>query len=169
MILLLIPALTVIIATLIAILPFGAGDMVRTCLSFLPLMTIHYWSARRPHLVPVAVVFVVGLIIDVLTHGPVGFWALLALTAAGTAQIETAATGQSTTAGRAAVFALTMVLAAGLCWAIASLYTGQTIDVQPFLVAALTAVALYPLMAVLLMPIDRLWDTQRSRLFMRGT
>jgi rod shape-determining protein MreD len=168
MILLVLPVLTLVVASILAVLPFGAGELVRTCISFLPLIVVHYWSARRPHLLPVTAVFACGLAIDVLTHGPIGFWALMMLAVAALAPLEDTLTGQSTATGRAAVFAIAMVAVAGLAWGVASLYNGYTMDGRPMLFAALCSIASYPLAALLLMPIDRLWDTQRSHLFARG-
>ncbi len=167
MILLFFPALIVIVTALFAVLPLGAGEAVRACLSFAPMTVIHYWSARRPHLLPVTFVFCVGLGIDVLTHGPVGFWALMGLASAAMAHLEIGLTGQSTATGRAAVFAIAMFGLAGLSWGVASLYSGQTIDGQPMLLAALISISLYPAIAVALMPIDRLWEARRTRLFER--
>jgi rod shape-determining protein MreD len=166
--LLILPALTLIVAALIAVLPFGAGESVRACISFVPLVVVHYWSARRPHLMPATLVFATGLAIDVLTHGPVGFWSLMMLVAAALARLEEGFTGQSTLAGRAAVFSIAMLAVAALVWAVASGYNGQIIEGRPMLLAALVSIGLYPLAAMLLMPIDRLWETQRRHLFARG-
>jgi rod shape-determining protein MreD len=168
MMLQLLPAMTLAIAALAAILPFGAGDTVRMCLSFVPVIVAQYWSVRRPRMVPLPLIFAIGLAIDILTHGPVGFWALMMLAAAGLARLEDAWTGTSTTAGRAAVFCIAMLVVAGLAWAVASIYTGAMIDGHPMLVAALVAIAAYPLFAIMLMPIDRLWATPRVHLFERG-
>lgn len=162
------PAATVCIAALLAVLPFGADEMVRYAVSFLPLMVIQYWSARRPALVPVPLIFASGLVVDVVTHGPVGYWALLALLAASFAPIEASLMGRSTTIGRALIFAGTMLAVAAIGWTIASIYTGISVASRPFLGAALTAMALYPAMALGLMAIDRLWETPRAHLFVRG-
>ena len=164
----LLPAVTVCLAALLAVLPFGADEMVRYAVSFLPLMVIQYWSARRPALVPVPLIFGVGLIIDVLTHGPVGYWALLAMIAASSASLETLLMGRSTAIGRALLFAVAMLTAASVAWAVAFVYTGTAVTSRPFLGAALTAICLYPVMALGLMVIDRLWETPRAQLFVRG-
>lgn len=162
------PAATLCIAALLAVLPFGADEMVRYAVSFLPLMVIQYWSARRPAMVPVPLIFGSGLIVDVVTHGPVGYWALLAVVVAAFAPLEVWLMGRSTAIGRALVFAGAMFVVAALAWSIAALYTGTAIVGRPFLGAALTAIALYPVMALGLMAIDRLWDTPRAQLFVRG-
>jgi rod shape-determining protein MreD len=164
----LLPAMTLLAASLIAVLPFGAGEGARACISFAPLIVTHYWSARRPRLLPVTFVFASGLAIDVLTHGPIGFWSLMMLAAAALARLEDSFTGQSTVAGRAAVFCIAMMALAAFAWAVSSGYNGQLIEGRPMLLAALVSISLYPLVALLLMPIDRLWQTQRSQLFVRG-
>jgi rod shape-determining protein MreD len=162
------PALTLIFAALLAVLPFGVDEVVRYVIRFLPLMVVHYWSARRPSLVPVPLIFGVGLAIDVLTHEPLGYTALIALVVASLAPLEAWLTGRSTAIGRAGVFAIAMLVAAGSAWAVAAVYTGARPDARPFLLASLAALALYPVMALSLMGIDRLWETPRAQLFVRG-
>ena len=157
------PAVTLLIAALIAVLPFGADEIVRYCLSFLPLIVIHYWSARRPTLLPVPLIFAVGLAIDVLTHGPVGYWALLAsLTARRWRPRDVWLTGHSSVAGRAARFLRRDAGRRRRSPGPSRRSTpAQMIPARPFLAAALACIALYPLMALGLMAIDRLWETPR--------
>jgi rod shape-determining protein MreD len=168
MMLQLLPAATVLVASLIAVLPFGASEGVRACISFAPLIVTHYWSARRPRLLPATFVFASGLAIDVLTHGPIGFWSLMMLASAALARLEDGFTGQSSASGRAAVFCIAMLALAALAWALASGYNAQLNEGRPMLLAALVSIAVYPFVALILMPIDRLWQTQRSQLFARG-
>lgn len=162
------PAATVLIAALIAVLPFGADEIPRYMLSFLPLAVIHYWSARRPTLVPVPLIFAVGLVVDILTNGPVGYWALLALLTAGLAPGDTWLLGRSSVASRALDYALAMLVVAGVAWAVATLYSGANIPARPFLAAAFACITIYPLMALGLLAIDRIWETPRPHLFVRG-
>src|SRR3546814_20093008 len=39
------------------------------------LMAIYYWAVVRPNMFPVYAVFVVGLLTDLLSAGPIGLWA----------------------------------------------------------------------------------------------
>jgi cell shape-determining protein MreD len=165
----LLPATTLVFVALLAVLPFGVDEGVRYAIRFLPLMVTHYWSARRPALLPVPFIFSIGLAIDILTHEPLGYTALLALAVAGLAPLEHWLTGRSTAIGRAAVFALAMLVAAALAWMIAAIYTGAKPDARPFLLAALATIPMYPIMALTLMGIDRLWETPRAQLFTRGS
>ncbi len=161
------PALTLVLAALLAVLPFGLDEVVRYVIRFLPLMVTHYWSARRPALVPVPFVFGVGLAIDIMTHEPLGYTALLALVVATSASLEHRLTGRSTALGRALVFAVTMFAAAGFGWGIAALYTGTNPDARPFIIAALATLPMYPIMVLAFMTIDRLWATPRAQIFVR--
>lgn len=162
------PAVTVLIAALLAVLPFGADEIPRYILSFMPLAVIHYWSARRPTLLPVPLIFAVGVAIDILTNGPVGYWALLALLTAGLAPADVWLFARSSVASRALDYVLAMLAVAGVAWAIATLYSGANIPARPFLAAALACIVLYPPMALGFMAIDRLWETPRPHLFVRG-
>ena len=162
------PALTLIIAALIAVLPFGADAGMRQAMGFLPVMVAHYWSARRPALVPVPLIFAVGVGIDILTQKALGFTAVLLLVVAALAPVEIWLTGRSTAVGRSLVYAAAMLTAAGCAWAIAGAYMGMMLPGASYLQTALTAMALYPFMALALIGIDRLWETPRAQIFVRG-
>lgn len=44
---------------------------------YLSLAAIYYWSIFKPHLVPVSALFILGLLQDILSGGPLGMTALL--------------------------------------------------------------------------------------------
>lgn len=46
-------------------------------LPFLSLIAVYYWSIFKPRLMPVTAVFLLGLLQDILTGGPLGMMALL--------------------------------------------------------------------------------------------
>ena len=75
----LIPALTIIVATVLVALPWGMAAENRFLLPLLPLIVIHFWTLRRPGDVAEWWVFVAGLSLDILTNGPIGYWALIYL------------------------------------------------------------------------------------------
>jgi rod shape-determining protein MreD len=82
------PIGSVAVLTLIAALPLGipAGD--RFFLPLLPVIAIHYWTLRHDAWLPEWVVFLAGLTLDILTHGPVGYWAFIYLLAHLTATLS---------------------------------------------------------------------------------
>lgn len=53
----------------------------------LPVMVVYFWTVARPSLMPAAMAFGAGLILDLLTWTPLGFWALGLLAASGAARI----------------------------------------------------------------------------------
>lgn len=56
-------------------------------LPLLPVMTVYFWTIVRPGLMPTALVFLAGLVLDLLTATPLGFWALSLLAASGAARL----------------------------------------------------------------------------------
>jgi rod shape-determining protein MreD len=153
----LLPAGSVALLAVLAVLPWGAADAIRFALPLLPLTAIHHWNARRPAQLPAPFVFAVGLAMDVATHGPLGYWSLLALIAAALARYERKAVPALGPLGRYALFGFAMLLLAVIGWAVASLYFLRLIEWRPLLSSALAAVVAYPLLASLLGPIERLW------------
>jgi rod shape-determining protein MreD len=162
------PGLSVLILAVLAVLPWGGSDSVRFAIAMLPMMAIQYWATRRPQMMPISLVFAAGLLLDVLTHGPLGFWALLALAASALGRSDGALSSRSTALGRAVGYAFAMFALAGLAWVIASVYFNRLVDWRPMVNGAAFTVLLYPLLALLMMPVDRAWDAPRSRFFVRG-
>ena len=90
------PIGSVVLLTLIAALPLGvpAGD--RFFLPLLPVVAVHYWTLRHDAWLPEWVVFLAGLMLDILTHGPLGYWAFIYLLAHLTATLSTRVHVEST-------------------------------------------------------------------------
>ncbi|MBT4710871.1 MAG: rod shape-determining protein MreD, partial [Alphaproteobacteria bacterium] len=75
---LLLPGLVTFVAVLLTVLPLGI-PFAAVVTPFLSLMAVYYWSIYRPDLLPPAAVFVLGVLQDILTGGPVGLLALVLL------------------------------------------------------------------------------------------
>lgn len=73
------PALSVIFGTLLSLLPygFGGGWLVTPAFALVPL---YFWALHRPNLLPVAIVFLLGLVQDLMSGGPLGLWGLVFVT-----------------------------------------------------------------------------------------
>jgi rod shape-determining protein MreD len=162
-----IPGATVVLATLLAALPWGLPSQTRFLLPLLPYAAIHYWAVRRPALMPEWMAFVSGLATDVLTHGPLGFWSLVFLL--GLALVHAVPPQEAWGAGgRWLHFAVTvLVLAVAQC-VIAAMFFMSAIDWLPFASAAAWASVAYPLLALLFRPLDRLWPRSGHARFERG-
>lgn len=72
----LVPGLTLVVATLLSLLPLGIPGWAQVTPNFL-LMTIFWWSIHRPSAIPPSVAFFTGLLQDLASGGPIGQSALL--------------------------------------------------------------------------------------------
>ncbi len=60
------------------VLPLHVPGMARV-MPLLPLMAVYHWAVNRPQLMPAYVVFLVGLLQDILTGAPLGMSAMVFL------------------------------------------------------------------------------------------
>jgi rod shape-determining protein MreD len=149
----LVAALSVLGAALLAALPLGLGSEYRFLLPQVVYMVIHFWTVRYPVVLPEWTVFCAGLLLDVLTGGPLGFWALIYLVGQAIARQQSvlAANGRVV---RWALLAAAVIVLTLLEWVFASLYFLEWVDWQPFASGALTAILIYPFIAAALALLD---------------
>lgn len=122
---------SIILLMLLAALPWGLPPQDRFFLPLLPVVAVHYWTLRHPRLIPEWFVFLVGLGLDVLTHGPLGYWSLVYLTGYFCAVVSEpyAHSGQI---GRLIFWIAAMMVTTFVAWAVSSLYFLELADWQPF-------------------------------------
>lgn len=113
----------------------------------LALMSIYYWAIHRPDLMPLSLVFAVGLVHDALTGAPLGIHSLVFLVC------HWMVLGQRRfLVGRSFVvlwwgFFMLMLLAAALDWVAFSAYFARVMPVEPVVFRTLLTVALFPVAA----------------------
>lgn len=150
------PATTLVVLAVLSLLPWGIAEGERFALPMLPLAAVYFWSRDHASLVPAALVFGVGLAVDVLTFGPLGYWPIVYLgTLAGAAIVDRMAgrlAGLAEWIAWAAVAALVSVLA----WGLASAYFASLADARPIVVAWIGLVLVWPITVALLAPLARL-------------
>lgn len=153
-----IPVLTLAALTLIAALPWGLSSQNRFVLPLLPVVGIHYWSLRHGPLVPEWCVFLAGLTLDVLTNGPLGYWALIYLLAhiSATLSAPAATRGVGT---RLALLAFDLAFVTAVAWILSSIYFLEAADWRPYAIGAAYAA----FVAVLLVPLLRALDPSQRR------
>lgn len=163
------PVVLVAMLVIVASLPWGGPDWMDVALSLLPIAAIHFWSVRWPWLMPSPVVLVLGLLEDVVTHGPLGVWGAAALVAALSgrlAQTDRGGAGAVALAVRAMVTLLVVVCLVG---AVTSLQGWRLVPWATMFEALLAACAAYPVLATLLSSFERLWPVREDRtLLLRG-
>lgn len=75
----LVPALSLVLATLAAILPWRLPAEIAPLPQLLPVMVAVHWAARQPQWLAEWAVAVAGLTVDAMTQAPLGLWALTCL------------------------------------------------------------------------------------------
>jgi rod shape-determining protein MreD len=163
------PLVVTLLLSLVVCLPWGGPPWSETALMLLPAASIYYWSLRRPQLMPALLVFACGLLLDVLTHGPLGVWAVAALAVAlagrKARRIRPALGWLRSAAAAIATFAIALALATGLEGA----FAWRPIALLPQLHALAAICMAYPVLAGLLSVLDPLWPAPDGRsLFARG-
>ncbi len=146
----LVPAILVVLTlTLIAAAPWGIGAHSRFVLPLLPLLAIVHLAVRRPETMPAGLVFAAGLMLDVLTHGPLGYWPLVFL-AGHLAALNLSQRSRETMPRRMVWVAAVLAVVVLVEWLVSSLYFMQPAAWKPIAGAALIAVVAYPLLALIL-------------------
>jgi rod shape-determining protein MreD len=149
----LMPASTVGILAVLAVLPWGLPADARFVLPFLPAIAIHIWSSRHPDRLSALVPFTAGLLVDVLTNGPLGYWPLIYLGAMMLGIDAQRLPGR----GAAARWAFFLAALVGLViagWGVASLFDLEFADWRPFAWALWAGALSYPPLAILLRWLD---------------
>ncbi|MDR3500478.1 MAG: rod shape-determining protein MreD [Parvibaculum sp.] len=119
------------------------------------LMAIYYWAIVRPEMFPVYAVFLVGLLSDLLSGGPIGLWAFV--------YVLTYAVVLSQrfliVSGAFSVFWLGFLLAAAFAgvasWTVASISYGQVLAARPIVLHMLVTVIVFPVFSWLFGRIER--------------
>lgn len=140
------PAAMLALLTLLAALPWGLSAEHRFFLPLLPFIAVFRGSLAMRGAMPVGLAFASGLCIDILTFGPLGFWALVHVAG----WLAAAAVPHDFAGGALArwlTFAALAALLVALVWALASLLGAALTDWRPFARAAVAICAVYPFVA----------------------
>lgn len=121
----------------------------------LALMAVFYWAIHRPDLLRPGVVFVIGVLQDLLSGMPIGLSALVFIVA-----YWVVLTQRRFFLGNSFLllwwgFGMVAIAAAAIKWAIYSLTFVTVLDAKPVAFQALLAIAIFPLPAWVLMRLHR--------------
>lgn len=135
----------IILFMLLSTVPFRLAHLGEVRPAFM-LMAVYYWSILRPS--PPAVVFVIGLILDLVSNYPFGLQALILVAAQTlTGSQRKFLLGQSFLVIWAG-FAL-VALAAGLIqWGVFSLFESAWMTVKPMLISTVLSSFLFPVVVL---------------------
>ncbi|WP_207462607.1 rod shape-determining protein MreD [Azospirillum sp. SYSU D00513] len=119
------------------------------------LTAVFYWAIHRPDLMRPVTVFLIGLLQDLLSGGPLGLNALVLLLVHGIVLNQRRVFLASTFALMWVGFGMMVTGAALLQWAAYSLLSGTALPVWPALFQALMTLAFFPAIAWLLLRVHR--------------
>lgn len=163
-------ASTALLATLIAAMPWGLPPEFRLLPPLLPFLVIHYWTMRDLALIPELLVFASGLALDIVSGGPMGYWALIYLTGYALTLAVLSTPLAAHALARWLLLGLVLAVLSAVEVMLAAVYFNAEADWSPPLFAALVATLFYPLVAAPLRAIagpgatGARPDTARSRL-----
>jgi rod shape-determining protein MreD len=135
------PTLSIFALTLAAVLPWGLSSNYRFVLPLLPVVAIYYWVLDRDAWLPEWIVFVAGLMLDILTQGPLGYWALVYLVAY-VAGVYCSRINADTAVSEVAILGSAIVAVTFVAWLSASIYFLDVLDWVPYARGALFALAI---------------------------
>ena len=139
--------LAIVAAVVVAAVPWGLPGETTFILPFVTLLLIFLFSVHPTQAIPVWVVFSAGLATDVLTAGPLGFWAFIYTLCYTFARYIGRVAPARSMVGLWAKYAGTAMLAAASGWVIASLYYVRLIDWWPIALGMAVSILLCPLFA----------------------
>ncbi|MFV3073432.1 rod shape-determining protein MreD [Niveispirillum fermenti] len=150
----LLPLGITVVAMLIGMVPLHLPGYAPITAPFM-LMSLFYWVIHRPDLLRPMVVFMIGLLHDLISGTPVGMTSLALILA-----YWLLITQRGFFLGRSFVmlwigFALVASGAAAVQWTVFALMTASLLDARAVIVQSLLGVALFPLVAYLLQRLHR--------------
>jgi rod shape-determining protein MreD len=141
------PATSSLLLMLLALAPFGLWGQA-ALLPTVTLTCVWFWSLFRPAAMSPPVVFLIGLLLDLLGYLPLGVGALTMLTACAIAQRLRHFLAHQ---GFAVIWPIFITVACGIAamnWALVSLLTFRLLSPGPVLFQAGLAAAMYPAVAI---------------------
>ena len=148
-----VPSLFLFLAVVVAAVPWALPSRASFILPLLLIIIVYVLTLQRRTVLPSLSVFAAGLLMDILTAGPLGYWGIIFLL---THTLAALYGRRDATPGFGMlwlVFAAIAVVTSISGWVLASLYFVRVIDWQPMLIGGAVAVALFPLVA---------WPMRRS-------
>lgn len=115
----------------------------------LPLIAVYFWTVQAPAQLPSPAVFLIGVLHDFLSGGPLGLWPAVYLCVQ-----YVVLTQRAYFAGREIQvlwvgFAVAAIMASAMIWLITSLLNGRVLSIGPLLWIMLATVLVYPVFAAL--------------------
>lgn len=156
------PATCTVLLMLLTMTPLGIIDQAQL-LPAVTLACVYFWSLFRPAAMPPPVVFLIGLLFDLLAYLPLGVGVLILLVVHGLALRWRRVLATQGFLPVWLVFAGFAAGAAVLAWVLTMLLSLRMLSISPALFQAVLTAALYPALAVLFIRAHRtIADPERA-------
>ena len=139
-----IPFMTVLFLIIIMILPYNM-PLLGDIMPYLTLIGVYYWSVFKPELMPVSVVFVIGILQDILLGSPLGLTSLLLVVVQQFIFFQGRRFLERDFLFNWFVFVMIVIGFGTLSWIIVSLYFRVFLDYIGVIGQILLTIAFYPL------------------------
>jgi len=138
------PAVSVLVAVFATAVPWGLPAGATFIPSMVVVMMIFCWRALPGTVLPLYLPFLLGLLTDFMSGGPLGFWALMALIAA---QLGGRAPSLADSPDPNRLWLIWAGVAAcvgALSWLLSSLYLVSWLDPWPIAFGTLVSILIFP-------------------------
>ena len=137
--------LLIFLAVIVSAVPWGLPGETTFIFPFITFLLVFLFSLRQAQPVPPWLVFMAGLATDVLTAGPLGYWAFIYTLGHSFARAFTLKPPSQTVSGIWLAYALTACIVGCAGWLLASVYYVRVIDWWPIALGTLSSILLSPL------------------------
>ncbi|MBI1261258.1 MAG: rod shape-determining protein MreD [Rhizobiales bacterium] len=141
-----VPFFMAVICVFLSFVPVGRifGSSVTPAFAF---MAIYYWGVVRPEMFPSVAVFAVGLILDLLSGGPIGLWAFVYVVTYAVVISQRFMLVNAPFSAFWMGFVAASAFASVLAWMAASLFYGTFVAAGPIIWHMTVTVIVFPLFA----------------------
>ena len=148
------PGLILLATTLAGIVPVQA-PLYASIAPLMPLAALYFWIVYCPDLVPLSLVFAIGILHDILTGTPIGAYAAVFLVVSWLVRSQRRFLSGKPFLILWASFFVVCGFACLTEWTIISLLMGSVMPLQPALFRSLFTAALFPLWGLLFLQVHR--------------
>ena len=148
------PGLILLAMTLAGVIPLQV-PLYANIAPLMPLAGLFYWVIHRPDLVPVSLVFAIGVLHDMLTGTPIGAYAAVFLIVTWLIHSQRRFLGGKSFLLLWGGFFVVSGFACLTEWTIVSLLAGAIMPLEPALFRSVFTAALFPLWAWLFLHVQR--------------
>lgn len=144
-----IPFLTILMLIILMVLPYNL-PLISDIMPFLTLISVYYWSVFKPEFLPIWVVFILGVLQDILMGSPLGLMPLLLIIVQQFIFIQGRQFLERDFIFNWFVFVMLVIGFGIMSWGISSLYFRAMLDYWDVLGQIFMTIAFYPVITWLL-------------------